>query len=97
MIADSPYPGLLSVAFLAHLMRHVPWVRVSWHPRRCQFNWHILTGPTHQLDVVIPCCKKAKGNCPPQRPEGLTHEREIDSYELKMTITSHHAVLHHFN
>jgi hypothetical protein len=27
-------------------MRYVLGVRVGWQPRRYQFNWHILTGPT---------------------------------------------------
>ena len=46
VLADGPYPGLLRVAFLTHLMRYVLGVRVGWQPRRYQFNWHILTGPT---------------------------------------------------
>lgn len=48
VLADGPYPGLLRVAFLAHLMRYVLGVWLGWQPRRYQFNWHILTGPTQR-------------------------------------------------
>jgi hypothetical protein len=32
VLADGPYPGLLRVAFLAHLMRYVLGVRVVGNP-----------------------------------------------------------------
>jgi hypothetical protein len=47
VLADGPYPGLLRVAFLAHVMRYVLGVWLGWQPQRYQFSWHILTGPTH--------------------------------------------------
>jgi hypothetical protein len=46
VLADGTYPGLLRVAFLAHVMRYVLGVWLGWQPQRYQFSWHILTGPT---------------------------------------------------
>ena len=55
VLADGPYPGLLRVAFHAHLMRYVLGVRVGWQPQLHQSSWTSQRDRPHPRSNLKAC------------------------------------------